>query len=295
MKILNFGSINIDYVYKVENFVKAGETISSQRLDTYSGGKGLNQSISIAKSGVSVYHAGKIGKDGDFLRQELENAQVDTTYLLKGEGPTGHAIIQVNEKGQNSIILFGGENENISKKEIDNILKEFTQGDIILLQCEINNLDYIVDECYNKGMTIILNPSPVNEHLKKIDISKVSYVILNEIEGQLLSGENEEELIIKSLLKQYSNLKIVLTLGENGVIYSDGNIYVKQDIFKANVVDTTAAGDTFTGYFISGLVDNLSIEECLSRAAMASSITVSRHGAAQSIPTIDELNAIFRK
>lgn len=293
MKILNFGSLNIDYVYKVEEFVKAGETISSKKLDVYSGGKGLNQSIAIAKSGVKVYHAGKIGQDGVFLKKELENAKVDTTYLLNEEGPTGHAIIQVNKEGQNSILLFGGANENIWRKEIDGILKGFNKEDIILLQCEINNLDYIVDECHKKGMTVILNPSPVNEHLKEIDISKVSYIILNEIEGQLLSGESEEASIIKKLLDKYKNLKVVLTLGERGVIYADGENYVKQDIFKTKVVDTTAAGDTFTGYFISGLVNNLSIEECLKRAAMASSIAVSRHGASQSIPTIEEVKVRF--
>lgn len=289
MKILNFGSLNIDYVYSVESFVKAGETISSRNLNEFCGGKGLNQSIAIAKAGCKVYHAGKIGLDGEMLKLELEKAKVDTTYLLQGSGRNGHAIIQVDENGQNSIILFGGENENITIEEIDEVLKGFSRGDILLIQCEINNLDYIVNMAYEKGMKIILNPSPINEHLKSIDISKVSYLILNEVEGLELSGKDNYSDILKELSERYPHLKIVLTLGENGVIYSEGDKRIYQGIYKTEVVDTTAAGDTFTGYFIAGLTNNWDVEQILKTASKASSIAVSRKGAAPSIPYLEEV------
>ncbi len=290
MKILNFGSLNIDYVYKVDHFVKAGETISSKDMQTFCGGKGLNQSISLAKSGCEVYHAGKIGIDGALLRNELIKSKVNTQYLLKGSGPSGHAIIQVEQGGQNSIILFGGENEKISIENIDGILKDFSKGDLILLQCEISNVDYIVEAAYEKGITIILNPSPINKHLAKIDISKVSYLILNEIEGAELTGKGHFDSIVEELLKKYKDIKIVLTLGENGVIYADKDRKVKQCIYKTKVVDTTAAGDTFTGYFIAGLIKGLTTEETLRLAAKASSIAVSRKGAAVSIPYYEEVS-----
>lgn len=289
MKILNFGSLNIDYVYKVDHFVKAGETISSEDMQIFCGGKGLNQSISLAKAGCQVYHGGKIGRDGALLRDELVKSKVNTQYLLEGSGPSGHAIIQVEQGGQNSIILFGGENEKVSIEDIDEILKNFSKGDIILLQCEISNVDYIVEAAYEKGITIVLNPSPINKHLAKIDISKVSYLILNELEGAELTGRNQFDSIVKELLNKYKDLKIVLTLGENGVIYADKEKKVKQSIYTTKVVDTTAAGDTFTGYFIAGLIKGLAIEETLRLAAKASSIAVSRKGAAISIPYYEEV------
>lgn len=289
MKILNFGSLNIDYVYNVEHFVKVGETISSTRLQTFCGGKGLNQSIALAKAGCQVYHAGKIGKDGHILKNQLKDSGVITEYILEGEGKSGHAIIQVDVNGQNSIILYGGENEKIGTKEIDSILNNFSEEDILLLQCEISNVDYIVEEAHKKGITIVLNPSPVNNNLRKIDISKVNYLILNEVEGEELTGKKESELILDVFLDKYKDLKIVLTLGEKGVIYADKNIRVKQDIYKTDVVDTTAAGDTFTGFFIGGIVKDGTIEETLKIASMASSIAVSREGASKSIPMYEEV------
>lgn len=289
MKILNFGSLNIDYVYNVENFVKPGETISSKGLSVFCGGKGLNQSIAIAKAGCDVFHAGKIGIDGEILKAELEKAKVNTTYLLQGEGRSGHAIIQVSNKGQNSILLFGGENETITNKEIDRVLEGFSKGDLLLIQCEINNLDYIVNSAYEKGMGIILNPSPINQHLKSIDISKISYLILNEVEGAELSGKENHYEILNELMERYNHLKIVLTLGEKGVVYAEGDKRVYQKIFETQVIDTTAAGDTFTGYFIAGLVKKWEVEEILKTASKASSIAVSRNGAAPSIPYMAEV------
>lgn len=159
MKILNFGSLNLDYVYGVEHFVMAGETISSSSRDTFCGGKGLNQSVALAKAGGNVFHAGNIGAEGGMLRDMLESAGVDT-HLTKEVGvPTGHAIIQVNKKGNNCIILFGGANQQITSAQTDATLAEFSAGDYLILQNEVNMLAEIIDKAYAKGMVIFLNPS----------------------------------------------------------------------------------------------------------------------------------------
>jgi len=250
MKILNFGSLNYDYVYSVHHIVEGGETISSSNRETFCGGKGLNQSIALARAGVKVYHAGMVGKDGTLLLNICKENGVDTSNISVIEGESGHTVIQVDRKGQNCIILFGGSNRKITKKHIDKVLSGFEEGDIILLQNEINLLDYIIEQSYEKGMKIILNPSPFDSMLKKCDLSKVSIFLLNEIEGEQISGENNPEKILDEMLNKYPNAKIVLTLGSAGVMYKDKNQECYKEIYKVTAVDTTAAGDTFTGYFI---------------------------------------------
>ena len=158
MKVLNFGSLNIDYVYSVEDFVKKGETISSNKLNVFSGGKGLNQSISLSKAGVNVCHAGMIGHDGTFLEKTLKQSGVDIKYLKKSESVrTGNAIIQNNRQGDNCIILYGGANQEITKGFVDTVLREFASEDWLVLQNEINEIPYIVEQAHKKGMKIILN------------------------------------------------------------------------------------------------------------------------------------------
>ena len=161
MKILNFGSLNIDRVYSVDEFVRAGETISSLKMETYAGGKGLNQSIAAARAGEEVYHGGMIGEDGLFLKELLAENGVETSFIGVTGAQTGHAIIQVNAGGQNSILLFGGANRMIDREFADHVLGNFDRGDILILQNETSSLGYIVDRAWEKGMRIALNPSPI--------------------------------------------------------------------------------------------------------------------------------------
>ena len=133
-KILNYGSLNLDYVYNVPHFVSAGETLSSYNMEVICGGKGLNQSIALARGGPRVIHAGKIGFNGGMLENILKENNVDTSYLLKDEKENGHAIIQVDKTGQNCILLFSGSNGKIEKDEIDSTLENFEKGDYIILQ-----------------------------------------------------------------------------------------------------------------------------------------------------------------
>lgn len=289
MKVLNFGSLNLDLVYQMEHFIRAGETFAASRLDKFPGGKGLNQSIALARAGARVYHGGNVGPDGEALVETLANAGVDTRLIRRVEEVTGHAVIQVDSRGDNSIILYGGANMQVTSGQIDQVLGEFAAGDYLILQNEINRVGEIIEKAFDRGMKIVLNPSPMNSEIRKLPLEKVSFFLLNEIEGEELTGKRQPEEILDELLKRYPGARIVLTLGGKGSVYADGEKRIHQDIYKVEAVDTTAAGDTFTGYFISTLIRTGSCREALDMAAKASAIAVSRKGAAPSIPTLDEV------
>ncbi len=293
MKVLNFGSLNVDYVYDVDHFVLPGETISAKGRSIFSGGKGLNQSVAMAKAGVDIYHAGSVGTDGAILLDTLKEAGINTDYIIKQDAPGGHTVIQVDKNGQNCIIVYGGTNRMLSTEFIDGVLENFGEGDILVLQNEINNIPYIMDRAYDKGIDIVLNPSPYDEIIDTLPLEKVKYFIINEIEGARLSGTEDFDGIIPAIAKKYPNAKVLLTMGEQGSMYYDGSEIYKQDIFKVKAVDTTAAGDTFLGYFIYGLTvrENMHIAAVLKMAAKASSMAVSKKGAAGSIPTREEVFA----
>jgi len=330
MKILNFGSLNIDYVYKVDHHARSGETVIARSMERFCGGKGLNQSVSLRKAGADVFHAGCIGSDGDMLIRFLESCGVDTHLIDVVPGASGHAIIQVDEGGANCIVLHGGANQGVTSEHIDRVLCEFGKGDFVLLQNEVNRLDEIMSRAYDKGMVIALNPSPINDMIFRLPLEKVTYFILNEIEGKEISGKHDEEEILNELLARYPNSRIVLTLGSEGSIYGEGHgsshegsvygeghgsshegfvygeghgsshegsihgkrqgsPYIRQDAYKVEAVDTTAAGDTFTGYFLFSIMDGKTPEQALDMASKASAIAVSRLGAAPSIPTRQEV------
>lgn len=289
MKILNFGSCNIDYTYFLDHIVVPGETTDSTSLQVSCGGKGLNQSVAAAKAGQTVYHAGKIGQDGDILRQILTNSGVDTSYLENCEEKSGHAIIQVANGGQNCIILYPGANYQIDKKFIDDVLCGFRCGDILILQNEISCVPYIVERAYDLGLITVLNPAPFNEKITDINLNKINFLILNEIEAEELTQKKDPDAAIKSLLKKHPRLKIVLTLGAKGAIYSDNSQHIFQPAFSVNAVDTTGAGDTFIGFFISEIAKGKSAECALKTASAASAIAVTKKGAAIAVPTYAEV------
>lgn len=291
MKILNFGSLNLDYVYQVEHILIPGETLSSSDRTIFCGGKGLNQSIALAKAGIAVYHAGMVGEGGEILLETCRENCVDTRFVRKIDGPCGHTVIQVDKDAQNCILLFGGANRSITREFVDEVLAFFEKGDVILLQNEINELGYIIDKASEKGMMIILNPSPYDNALDRCNLSKVSLFLVNEIEGYQITGEKEPEAILAKVRSIYPKAKIVLTLGSEGSVYQDENQIYRQGIYKVKAIDTTAAGDTFTGYFIASILENMSVEEGLKLAAKASAIAVSRPGATASIPLREEVQA----
>lgn len=289
MRILNYGSLNIDYTYRLEHIVVPGETISSGNMEIYPGGKGLNQSIALAKAGAEVYHAGLIGKDGEFLKDLCEKNGVNTSYIRYSEERTGNAIIQVAETGENSIILFPGANFRQSKKEIDETLKHFGVRDILLLQNEINELEYIIERGKERGMMIALNPSPFNEQVKRCDLSLVDLFLMNEIEGEQITGLSKPEDILGKMEQLYPEAKVLLTLGKKGSAYCDkGKVnWEKAEIVQA--VDTTAAGDTYTGYFLAALSKEKEVSYAMKYASVASGIAVTKKGASTSIPGYKEV------
>ena len=293
MKVLNFGSLNLDYVYHVDHMVQPGETLSSQSMDVFLGGKGFNQSVALAKAGVPVYHAGLIGEDGGAFLRACEEYGIDAGWIRTAEGKTGHTIIQVDRQGQNCILLYGGSNRMLERTYIDQVLDGFDRGDILVVQNEINGMDYIIDRAYEQGMRIVLNPSPFNEAIQACDMDKIEFFLLNEIEGEQLTGEKDPDRIIDGILGRHPGAKVVLTLGKEGARYGEAEMRYSQGLCTVGpTVDTTAAGDTFTGYFVAGLLEGLEVRENLKRCALASAIAVSRKGASPSIPWMREVAAL---
>jgi len=299
MKILNFGSLNVDYIYEVDHLVEAGETLSSKKLIVEAGGKGLNQSLALSKSLDNIYHAGLIGQsERDLFVPLLEKNNISAKFIKTLELQSGHAIIQLDKNGQNNIILFGGTNLSIDDMFVDEVLSNFEKGDIILLQNEISCMPTILKKSIEKGMRIFLNPSPMNNEMLEYPIEKVDTLILNEVEGEQLTGCRLATEIIETLTRKYPEINILLTLGSEGSIYANSAIKYHEPALKSVVVDTTAAGDTFTGYFIGSIAKGCEISEALKIASAAASIAVSKLGAACSIPDSAEvacrLNQVIR-
>jgi ribokinase len=292
MKILVYGSLNIDLVFSVDHIAAPGETISSLSLSKNAGGKGANQAAALAKAGMETWISGKIGKDGVFLLELLESCGVHTEKVVHYEGPSGQAIIQVDKNGQNSIVLFAGGNGLVKPDEINNCLSFFEKGDLVVLQNEISNTGLIMEKAKSSGLRIALNPSPWNEQSGKLPIDLADILFINEIEGAGLADiENTVPAaeILERLCLRYQKTEIILTAGSKGAFYGYGKKRCKGEIVNVPVVDTTGAGDCFSGYFLAAREYGLSIQDSLNSACKAAAITVSRKGALESIPFKDEV------
>ena len=293
MRVLNFGSLNLDYVYSVDHFVQPGETLSALSRTVKAGGKGLNQSVALARAGVLPFHAGCMGTGGSMLKNLLEENGVNTEFLLPVPEAQGHTVIQVCPDGENSILLFGGSNRCIPEEHIRRVIGACSRGDWLILQNEINHLPLIVRLAAEKEMHIVLNPSPYNTALQQVDFSVLDWLLVNEIEAEQITGEKEPELVWKKLHSQHSRLSLLMTLGKQGsVAYQADGTAIKAHREKAVVVqavDTTAAGDTYTGYFLAGLMEGMPLPACMRLAGRAAAVSVTRPGAAESIPWRNEL------
>ena len=296
MKVLSFGSLNIDITYRVNHIVREGETLSAFNVIKGAGGKGANQSAALAKAGLKVFHGGKIGEDGVFILEKLKSFGVDTSLTNITKMQSGQAIIQVDDEGQNSIILFAGENKNITKEEIDFVLSQFERGDWIVLQNEINNLSYIIDTSYKIGLNICFNPAPFDKSIFDLPLNKITLLVVNEIEAaDLAQKAGEFEDILKALYTKYPNSKILMTLGSRGALYYENGKVIFQDCFKVNAVDTTAAGDTFIGYFLKKSIEGEEANISLKWASAASALAVMRSGAMDIIPYYEEVSTFIKE
>lgn len=292
MKIVNLGSLNVDHVYRVDHFLLPGETKASQSLTTNAGGKGLNQSVAASRTGVDVYHAGYYGTGSEILIDALNRAGVKLDLMEQKDMPNGHAIIQVDDAGQNCILLFGGTNVCLTEEYIDRVLDACSSDDILLLQNETNLIPYIIEVAAKRGIPTAMNAAPMDEGVKAYPIGKLRYLIVNEIEGAALAGGDSFEETMANLVAAYPGVGILLTLGSAGAWFHDGGRDIRMGCCKVpKVVDTTAAGDTFLGYFLAGMLDKLDPAQALRRATFASALTIQKPGAADSIPNVGEVEA----
>ena len=290
MRICCFGSLNIDHVYSVEDFVKPKETISSISVEVFPGGKGLNQALALAKAGADVYMAGAIGHDGQVLLDICDQHHLNRSLVQKRDGYSGSAFIQVNEAGENCIVLSPGTNNEIEKEYIDQVLSNFDQGDLLLIQNEINNIHYIIEKAAQKKMIIAFNPSPFNQSIGTYPLELIDYFILNEVEGEGITGLQDHNEILKSLISKFPKANSILTLGERGVYFGNKDKIIKQEAMRVKAVDSTGAGDTFTGYFLASVSKGEPGQNALYQASVAAAIAVTRKGAASSIPSLEEVS-----
>ena len=291
MNVVNFGSLNIDHVYAVDHFCRAGETIHTKSYTQNAGGKGLNQSIAVSRSGQKVHHAGLLGPEGTRLAELLSGSGVDMRYLKHSDVPQGHAVIQVQPDGQNCIFLYGGSNQAVTPQEIDEVLMQLNAGDYLLLQNEIANLTYLLRAAARRGLRVVLNASPISDELLNADLSGVDWLVVNEIECAAMAGCGDAQAGYETLKQRYPSLGILLTLGSEGSVSWKDGTEVRQCAYPVKAVDTTGAGDTFMGYFVGCLAQGMERQTAMQYASMASAISVTRPGAAASIPLMDEVRA----
>lgn len=289
MRIYNLGSLNIDYVYDVDHFVSAGETLSSDKMQIFPGGKGLNQSVALARAGAEVIHGAVIGEDGGFLTEILSSAGVDTSRIETIPRRCGHAVIQVDKSGQNCILLYPGTNRCIDRRYIENFLFDAERDDILVVQNEISGLDIAFETASRKNMRIAFNPSPFHSDIKKLPLSLVRWLFCNETEGEALFGSRDIREITEIFITQIPDGDLILTLGKDGSVFKNREKFIAQPIFETKIVDTTAAGDTFLGYFLASVTKGESVERSMAVASKAASVAVSVKGAASSIPFLRDV------
>ena len=296
MAFLAMGSLNYDDNYFLDHIVMPGETIASQAMESACGGKGFNQATALAKAGAEVFLAGIAGEaDGERILSEARQNGIKDTFLKKQKGYTGKAIIQIDRNGQNSIVLFGGTNRQWTSEYVDEVLKHFQKDDMLVLQNEINKTSEIIEKAWEKGIKVVLNPSPFEGKILDWPLDKVSLFLLNEVEGAQMTGEKEPEKILEKLQEKYPKASFVLTYGEKGAWYAGADKKTYCPAKKVTVVDTTAAGDTFTGYFLASCSKGMGVEESLKRATAAAAVAITRKGAAVSIPDIKTMEAIEKQ
>ena len=289
MRICNFGSLNIDVVCRVPHLVRGGETVASQSVTTFAGGKGANQSVALARAGAAVSHAGAVGADGDTLLEKLAHDDVDVAAVRRmAEARTGHAYIQVDDAGENAIVLEAGANHQLTRRQIDDTLASFAAGDVLLLQNEANELPHLIEAGRRCGMWVCFNPAPMSEAVRTYPLNDVDLLIVNESEGAALSGASEPRRITRCLHEAYGD-EVVLTLGAEGALHDDGTHVTYVPGKAVHAVDTTAAGDTFIGYFLARRMAGRAVADCLSDACAAAALCCTKPGAMDAIPRHDEV------
>ncbi len=290
MKFINFGSLNIDLVYQVDHIARPGETIASSAHQVFAGGKGANQTVALVRAGATVFHAGQVGPEGQWLIDKLSKLGVNMEHTLIGAVPTGHAIIQIDAQGQNSIVLFPGANRQIDRAAIERTLSESSKEDILLLQNEINDVPYIIHEAKKRRLSICLNPAPFGPEVLDYPLDLIDFLIVNETEAADLTGISSPDQLLDALATTWPRAQIVLTLGASGAQYRSPQEEFHLPAPQVQALDTTGAGDTFIGYFLQGLTTGIGAHSAIARAIEAAALCVTRPGAIDSIPSSTEID-----
>jgi len=294
MKVFNFGSINIDHVYRVPHLVAPGETLASASLTTVLGGKGANQSVALAKAGCAVQHIGKLGEGDAWARTQLSDAGVDVSSVELVDGPSGHAIIQVEDSGENSIILHGGANQSFTQEEIHHSLSSAGTDDWLLLQNECNNIEGAFEHARHLGLSIAFNPAPMSSQVTQLPLDQCAILIVNETEATELAQTQDLDSAIQILGKRFPDTRVVLTRGAQGVLLMHRSELTSADALEVEAVDTTGAGDTFVGYYLASKMEGLDDQLALQRSCAAAALSVTKQGATPSIPLSNEVDTLLQ-
>jgi ribokinase len=288
MAIYNLGSINIDNFYQVAHIPTPGETIAAGHMSVGLGGKGANMSVTAARGAARVVHIGAIGAEGTWTRDRLMEYGVDTQFIIDGTR-TGHAIICVAEDGENAITLFTGANQEITSDLIGSSLSEAQMGDIFVTQNETNAQAQACEMAKRLGLRVAYAAAPFDAGAVQAVLPHIDMLIMNQVEADQLTnalGLRPDQLDVQD---------VIVTLGADGCRWFDnqmGRVHEHAAI-PADVVDTTGAGDTFTGYILAGLDRGMPMEQAIRLASQAASIMVSRQGTADVIPDLKDIQDKF--
>lgn len=289
MTVYNLGSINLDHFYQVPHLPEPGETLAATRLDSGLGGKGANQSVAVAQGGSAVFHVGMVGADGGWVKARLAELGVDVSGIATSSRPTGHANVHVDTAGENMIVTYPGANHDQGLDHIAAVLAGAGPGDIFMLQNEVSQRVEAARMAREKGMFVVYAAAPFKPEVAEAMLPYVDLLVLNEIEAEQLSaalGQPIDEIPVPHIL---------VTRGSDGAGWRDqatGEV-TQVASFPVVAVDTTGAGDCFTGYVVAGLDQGLAREDALRLAAAASALHVTRPGTADAIPTRAEVDAFL--
>ncbi|GGX79338.1 ribokinase [Litchfieldella qijiaojingensis] len=295
--LYNFGSINIDHIYRVAHFVRPGETLASSSYRQVLGGKGANQSLAVARAGGNVCHWGQLGNADRWVLEMLSAAGVDTTNVELIDGPSGHALIQVDDAGENAIILFPGANHGFDAARIETLIDQARPGDWLLLQNECNRLAEVMTQAHERGMVVAFNPAPMTAGVSELPLEACQLLFVNRGEAAALvelDEDTDRDVLLEALEHRLPEVELVLTLGSDGVCYQYRQQRLYLPAHRVAALDTTAAGDTFIGYFMAARQRGKEVEHCLRLASTASALCVQRAGAAPSIPVASDVEAAIR-
>lgn len=296
-KICVIGSLNMDLVVNVDEMPKKGQTLIGSAFKEVPGGKGANQAVAMARLGADIRMIGKVGKDsfGETLINQLKNDKVNTKYIHREDCASGVAMITVDKNAENSIVVAPGANFKVLEKDIDKCIEAIDESDIVVLQLEtpINTIKYALQKSKELGKYTILNPAPAVK-LEDSIIENVDLLTPNETELEILSGvkiENEDDIKkAADVLIEKGVKELIVTLGSKGSLYINKDNTKLKKSYKVEAIDTTAAGDSYTGALAVAFAQDKNIDEAMDFASKVGALAVTKEGAQSSLPTMEDVN-----